>query len=252
MIRILTAKLLPYRSLHKFLALYVLSTVIALYATSSLTSIKVQGLDLPLQDLFTFPTAWITGAAIARWNVYVPAFFVVQIVSAELELKLVRAQILAGLERRDVIFGWTLQNVILALIGTVTCLVSIRLFGNVSTKVVESGLSTMLLSEAGLTLYCFIFLCFAVLAANVFLRPVPAMVILILGPILEEMVAYILDYYGYGAIRPYLPFTAMAEMVPLNMSGRTFVPTAPTTIAAVAYGAAAIGLAWARLARRDL
>ena len=251
MIRTLLSKLLPYRSFRRFLALHVGGIVVLLYVASSCQSIHIQGNELPLGRWFSFPEMWRLASALARWLYYIPAAFVVQIVCAEFELKLVRAQIIAGLERRDIIVGWLLQNALLTVFATVTAFAMAALVGINAGSGWEPGVA--LTSAVGFVLYGIAFLNFAVLAAVLLRRPVPALTALTLWPLVVEPAAgAILERYGLTAWHMYLPFTSLGYLAPFPGLSEPFVLLAPVTAAALGFAVLAPVLAWLRLERLDL
>ncbi len=252
MIRVVVARLGRYRSFYKFTALHAVGVFLLGYAASRLTNMDVQGQPMPFGLWFERPTAWGTVAALARWLFYFPAFFTVQIVCAELELKLVRAQVIAGQERRDVVLGWLLQSVILTLVAVAMSLLTAAALGHAA----PSGawdLASALRVELGFALYGLVFLSCAVLAAALMRRPVPALAVLFLWPIAAEpLLGFTLGHYGFEKWRDYLPFTSLGSLVPWPGTGATFDPTASMTIVSLGYGVAVVLLTWLHLAKRDL
>lgn len=253
MLRVILAKLVAYRSFWRFLALHVLGIVGCFYAGSNFVDLSLKGSVLPIGQWFSLPQAWTTTAAIARWLLYVPAFFTVQVVCAELELRLVRAHVVAGLERRDVVIGWVLQNALLTASGVVASLVAAAVFARGASAEGAYNLVSILHPQLGYALYGIAFLNFAILCAAFMRRPVPSLGLLMLWPlVLEPIVGWAFAKNGYPAVEKYLPFEALGTLVPLPGGGNGFDLSSPFSWLAVAYGVAASLLAWGRLRQLDL
>lgn len=247
MIRLLLARLLPYRSFPKFLVLHAVAVMMVAYVASRFTSVSVQGSAQVVSRLFEGPVGWHTVAVLTKWAFFIPAFFTVQLVAAELELKLVRFQIVAGLEPRDVVAGWSLQSALLALFGAVVAAVIAFLLG-------ASGLGDALMTGLGFFLFGLVFLCGAVCVTCFLRRPVPSLVLLLLWPLaLEPLLGLILGYYGLDSVKGLLPFSAMSALVPWPADGLPVNPSlSPATILGVAYGVVAALVSWLKLSRSDL
>lgn len=247
MIRSLFYKLAPYKSFHKFVLLQVVGLFLLFFIASRFSSLAVQGAELPLGDLFTLPAAWRTSVALSRFLFWIPAVFLIQLICAELELKIVRAQIIAGLERYQLVLGWVVLGFVLSIIGVVATILCVGALAH------GSGYKGMIDSCTSLAVYGFSFMCWAVLAATLMQKPVPSIVLLFMGPtIIESMAHYALGYYDFPAAQAHLPFAVLAELVawPNLAVGATL--SLPTVFEALAFGVvAAIGAAW-RLHKMDL
>jgi ABC-type transport system involved in multi-copper enzyme maturation permease subunit len=253
MIRLLSARLLPYRSFAKFSLLQVMAVILLIYVVSHFSSFSVQGEDVPIGSLFSRPQGWQSAAALVRWLFFIPAFFTVQLICAELELKIVRAQLIAGLERHNIVAGWTLQNSLLAIIGVATTVVATLAF----CKVAEGGADDFvfaLAAESGLFLYGVIFLNCAMLCAVFMRRPIPALVLLIAWPlVIESLIGVLLDKYVYAGISQYLPFSSFSTLASWPKGpGTGFDPTATLSLLSIGYGVLVPIVTWWRLRQIDL
>jgi hypothetical protein len=247
MIRLMLARLLPYRSFPKFLALHGAGIVLLAYIASRFTSVEVQGQAQAISRLFEGAVAWHTVAGLTRWLYFVPAFFTVQLVASEMELRLVRAQVVAGLEHHHVVLVWGLQSTLLAAFGAVVA-------GFISAVLGGSGIGPALVTESGLFLYGLIFLSAAVCMTVYLRRPVPALVLLIAAPfVIAPMVGYVMGHYGLTQASEYLPFSTLHHLVPWPEDGLPINPTVSAgTLAACGYGVLANVLTWLRLKTTDL
>jgi len=256
MIRLLTAKLLSYRSFHKFTLLHVGLIALLCYIASRFT-LNIQGSIDELRNLFALPGVWRTVTGLSRWLFYIPAFFVVQLVCAEFELKVVRAQVIAGLERWQIVASWVAQNLLMSLIAVAATIACGALLGYNSVASTDSSLTSSLLqimrSELGYVIYGMAFLNAAVLCGVLLRRPVPAIILLVLWPMLAEpALSYGLEHYGLGAVVAYLPFASLGTLVTWHETSAVFDPLAITTLVATLYAALAAGAAWLVLERADL
>ncbi len=251
MIRLLARKLLPYRSFTKFTVLHVGAMLLLVFVATHLSSFSTNGGSLPLGAMFARPDAWQSVCALTRWLFFIPAFFVIQMVCAELEMKLVRAQILAGLERRQIIAGWLLQNVVVTVVATTAAVAATLLI--CSSNGTEATTSP-LVTELGFFLYGMLFLAFALLWAIVTRRPIPATVLLLCWPIaIEPLLGVALDHYVSDGLSSYLPFACFSSLVTWPTGGGAVLSlTAPSSLLSLGYGVIAILLGWLRLARLDL
>jgi hypothetical protein len=256
MMRLLAARLLNYRSFHKFTLLHVSLIVLLCYVASRFT-LNIQGSIDVLRNLFALPGVWRTVTGLSRWLFYIPAFFVIQLVCAEFELKLVRAQIIAGLERWQMVASWVAQNLLLTVVAVITTVACGALLGYNSVEQTDSSLTVLLVqllrAELGYAIYGMAFLNVAVLCAVLLRRPVPAIVLLVLWPMLgEPALSYGLEHYGWAAAQSYLPFASLGTLVTWHETTAPFDPFAMTTLVAVVYAALAAGVAWLVLERADL
>jgi hypothetical protein len=250
MIRLALAKLRPYRSFWRFLALFAAADLLVAFVGSHVTSFATQGQATPLSALLTGANAWAAACALSRFNLIVLGFFVVQLVAAELELRVARAQVIAGLERRDVVAAWLVQSAILGAAAVVAAAVTALLFGGDEART-GSALGAGAAALGGLFVYAVAYLSVAVLCATLLRRPVPALALLLGAPLaLEPLLGFALDRYGWGQAAPYLPFATLAKWAP--WPGGEPLALTSFTAAAVGYGVAAVGLTWARLAQVDL
>ena len=252
MMRVVLAKLSHYLSFWKFVALHVAAMVAVAYAAAHLTDIQVQGSSIPFADFFTLPTAWRTACYLGRWLYFIPAFFVIQFVAAEMELKLVRAQIIAGLERHAIVVGWIVTNGLMALIGVAGAVVTVFLFGK-SSGSGDSAAWAAITSIAGFFLYGLVFLTFAMLCAVVMRRPVPAIALLLLWPMAAEpLLGLALDHYVAAGVSDYLPFGSLSTLTPMPGNAPAFAFASIKTWVSAMYGIIAAVAAWGRLAALDL
>lgn len=253
MLRVILAKLVAYRSFWRFFAMHIVGILGCFYAGSNFVDLSLKGSVLPIGQWFSLPQAWSMTAAIARWLLYVPAFFTVQVVCAELELRLVRAHVVAGLERRDIVIGWALQNALLTASGVVASLAAAAVFARTASAEGAYELGSILHPQLGYALYGIAFLNIAVLCAVGMRRPVPSLGLLMLWPlVLEPIVGWAFAKNGYPEVEKYLPFEALGTLVPLPGGGNGFDLASPFSWLAVAYGIAAGLLAWGRLRQLDL
>lgn len=253
MIRFVLARLRRYGSFYKFVALHLVAVLLVVEIASHLTAVSLQGSSLPLAQLFAYPEVWQTVVALARWLYYIPAFFTVQLVCAELELRLVRAHVINGLGRSQIALAWGVQSLLLSLVGVVATVIAVLVFGDRSAPGSVPGLTGGLLPEAGLLLYGWAFLSWAVLCAVLLRRPVPALVLLILGPlVVEPMLGMMLRHYELDTLAGGLPFASLSALVPWPGGESGLSLAAPAVFLSAAWGGAAAGLSWWRLVSFDL
>lgn len=253
MIRVVTARLTGYRSFWKFLGLQSGAIFLLAYVASRLSSFSVQGGELPIGAWFSPPMVWQTVCALARWVYFVPAFFTVQLVCAELELRLVRAQVIAGLEPRDSVVIWTLQNVLLTLAAVVATVLTVFALGAFGSGAGEWSLANVMRAELGFALYGFVFLNGAVLCAVLLGRPVPAITLLMLWPmIVEPAIGFALQHYGLENLRDLLPFATLGTLTSFPGGGAEISPMSLTTLLCAGYGVGAALLTGLRLSHADL
>ncbi len=249
-LRVVFGKLSHYRSFYKFTGLHGVAILALAYIASSFSSVDVNGQAMPFAVWFEYPAAFGTVAVLARWLFYIPAFFTVQLVASELELKIVRAQIIAGWEHRDVVIGWLLQSLLLVLIGLSFAVITVAVLGRANangTIDVTAALKVAL----GFVIYGMGFLSFAVLAAAVLRRPVPALVFLCLWPLMiEPLVGYGLERAELIGWRDFMPFATFGTLVPWPGS-EAFDPASTKTFVALGYAVLANVLTWAKLSSGD-
>ena len=256
MIRLLSAKLFSYLSFHRFTLLHLGLIVLLSYAASQLT-LNIQGSVDLLHGLFARPAVWRTIVGLSRWLLYIPAFFVIQLVCAEFELKVVRAQVIAGLERWQIVLSWVVQNLLLVTCGLITTIACGLVLGYASIEQADVGVASSLLSllraELGYLIYGMAFLNAAVLSGVLLRRPVPAIMLLVLWPLLiEPVLTFTLEHKQLAAVVPYLPFASLGTLVTWHDASTAFDPFALTTWVALAYGLAAVLAAGLLLERADL
>ena len=93
----------------------------------------------------------------------------------------------------------------------------------------------------------------AVLSGVLLRRPVPAIMLLVLWPLLlEPILTFTLEHKQLAAVVPYLPFASLGTLVTWHDASAAFDPFALTTWVAIAYGLTAVLAAWLFLERADL
>jgi hypothetical protein len=250
MIRVVLAKLRGYRSCTRFAALFAGSVLLVAFIGSHVTTFATSGEATPISALLGGPNAWAAVCGLTRLLVVIPAFFVVQLVAAELELRVTRAQVIAGLERHDVVFAWTVLNALLAALAVIVAAVTVLLLGGAEART-GAALAKGAGALAGLFVYALAYLGIATFCAALLRRPVPALALLLGGQLaLEPLVGLMLERYGLGKVEPYLPFETLKTLTP--WPGGEPLALTSFTAAAVAWGVAAVLLTWARLVRADL
>ena len=237
MIRVVIARLLPYRSFWKFVALQVVSIVLLFYIGSNISASTINGDTSPFAQMFILPDAWISACALGRWLFFIAALFTIQIVTAELELKLVRAQTIAGQERFQIVAGWAVQSALLVAIAAVATGLTPMAVSLSTSGTAGWDLLKLAKTELGFCLYGFSFLGLACLCATLLRRPVPALILLALLPLaIEPLLGLILTRNGLGDWKAYLPFAAMDSLVPWPNADKPFTPNSLMTYLSVAYG----------------
>lgn len=247
MIRFVLARLLHYKSFYKFLALYVGVSLLLVFIASSVM-MATDDQQLPLAQIFRMPGAWATVTAITRWTYYIFAFFTVQLVCAEQELRLVRAYVIAGHERVGPVLGWLLQSLLLTAVAVLVAIIAVLWRGQYGS----ASLSDAARPLVGFGLYGVVFLSISVLAALLMRRPVPTIALLCFWPLaIEPIVGLLLRRWNLDDWSAYFPFSTLSTLVAWPGSS-PFVLAAPTTFAAAGYGLLALGASWLLLAKRDL
>lgn len=237
MIRLVIARLLPYPSFWKFIALQVVSIVLLFYVASNISAATMHGDAAPFAQMFVLPQAWMTACALGRWLFFIPALFTIQIVAAELELKLVRAQTITGQERYHIVAGWAIQSTVLVVVAALTTALTPMLVSLSSSGTAGWDLMKLAKAELGYCLYGVSFLGLAGLCAILLRRPVPALILLTLLPLaIEPLLGMILARNGLSEWKPYLPFAAMDTLVPWPSADTAFAPNSPLTYLSIAYG----------------
>lgn len=238
--RLLVAKLLPDLSFRKYAALHFLSILALAYVLSGITGFMINAEELSLASMFQWPQIWTTIASYSRWLFAIPAFFIIQTVCADLELKIVRAHLIHGMERWQVTVLWQLQSALLASIGVVASTVAALSFGQPHLRDIGHELGFILRTELGYGFYGVIYLNFAILMALGFRRPAPAIGLLLAAPaLIEPAIGLLLERYGYGFAKEFLPFACLGTLTAAGPPG-TAGGSSLSAIVAVGYGALAM------------
>lgn len=253
MLRITLAKLLRYPSFWRFFLLFTLSIPLSFYAGAYFVDFALSDSALPIRLWFQRPHAWATVATLARWLLFAPAFLIVQIICSEIELRLVRAQVAAGLERHEIVIGWILINTLQILAGSLISLGTVALLARMNEDGLDSSSIQIWAPQLGFLIYGFSFLNFAILAALTLRRPAPALALLILWPLLiEPFIGWQLGHQGYASLKKYLPFEALAAAVAAPLGELSWASLAMPMSLSLAWGLAAGLGAWAYLRRINL
>ena len=253
MLRLTLSKLIGYRSFWRFFLLHLLAIPALFYVGSNFVEFSMQNSTLSIGQWFKLPQAWQTVAALSRALLFIPAFFIIQLVCAELELRLVRAHVAAGLERHDVVGSWIVTNALQVLAGSIVSLGTVALLAKSPDSAADWDLGRIFRQQFGYILYGLCFLNMAVLIGLSTRRPVYAIGILMLWPmVIERLLGFVLTRNKLGHLNPYLPFEAMATLVPFPESHAMFEILAPSSLVSIAYGCGFALLAWLRLRQLDL
>lgn len=253
MLRLTLSKLLRYPSFWRFFALFLAAIPLGFYAGAYFVDFALSDTGLPMRLWFQGPHAWATATTIARWGLFAPAFLIVQLICSEVELRLVRAQVAAGLERHEIVLGWILINTLQILAGGLISLLTVALLARASDDGATANLMQIWAPQLGFFIYGFSFLNFAILAALTLRRPASALGLLILWPLLiEPFISWQLSHQGYASIKKYLPFEALAAAVPAPLGELSWASLATPMAVSLAWGCAAALGAWAYLRRINL
>lgn len=253
MLRITLSKLTAYRSFWRFLATYTVAIPAIFYAGSNILEFSIENTALPFGQWFQLPQAWQTVTALSRFLLFIPAFFIIQLVCAEVDLRLVRAHVASGLDRHEIIACWVLTNVLQLAVGSIVSLMTVALLANGASPAAGWKLTTILLPQVGNLIYGLTFLNLAMLIGLIMRRPVPAIGVLMLWPMMiERLVGYVMSRNSLDRFVMYLPFEAMAKLVSLPQGDITVNVWGTSSWVVIAYCLLFTALAWGRLRQMDL